>query len=131
MAYLARIKPIYGLFTDLELGMGFWKLNLWQKKLTLHYIVAIKKFRESDKMKEIKKITMREVKILKMVNHKNIIHLKESFRRKERLHLVFEFGGKTILDVMKEVGGGIKVILPFNHSSQGKLRVICINYSRH
>jgi serine/threonine protein kinase len=82
--------------------------------------VAIKKFRESDKMKEIKKITMREVKILKMVNHKNIIHLKESFRRKERLHLVFEFGGKTILDVMKEEGGGIKVRKPSNESSHAE-----------
>ena len=86
----------------------------------MNYIVAIKKFRESDKMKEIKKITMREVKILKMVNHKNIIHLKESFRRKERLHLVFEFGGKTILDVMKEEGGGIKVRKPSNESSHAE-----------
>lgn len=60
-------------------------------------------------MEEIKKITNREVKILKMVNHRNIIHLKQTFRRKEKLHLVFEFGGKTILDIMKEAGGGIKV----------------------
>lgn len=92
--------------------------------------MAIKKFRESDKMKEIKKITMREVKILKMVNHKNIIHLKESFRRKERLHLVFEFGGKTILDVMKEEGGGIKVKVSPNNSRPAELRSFCINYSK-
>lgn len=93
--------------------------------------MAIKKFRESDKMKEIKKITMREVKILKMVNHKNIIHLKESFRRKEKLHLVFEFGGKTILDVMKEEGGGIPVICSSNDNRLTGLKDICINCSKH
>lgn len=93
------------------------------------YIVAIKKFRESDTMEEIKKITNREVKILKMVNHKNIIHLKQTFRRKEKLHLVFEFGGKTILDVMKEAGGGIKVklLLIFRRVES---RNICISFSK-
>lgn len=97
--------------------------------LTLLYIVAIKKFRESDTMEEIKKITNREVKILKMVNHKNIIHLKQTFRRKEKLHLVFEFGGKTILDVMKEAGGGIKVklLLIFRRVES---RNICISFSK-
>ena len=73
---------------------------------------------------------MREVKILKLVSHKNIIHLKESFRRKEKLHLVFEFGGKTILDVMKEVGGGIKVRTSSNHSSLTELKDICTSCSK-
>jgi serine/threonine protein kinase len=96
--------------------------------LTLHYIVAIKKFRESDTMEEIKKITMREVKILKMVSHKNIIHLKQSFRRKEKLHLVFEFGGRTILDVLKDEGGRIKVILFFDNYRQRRSKTTFINY---
>ena len=78
----------------------------------LDYIVAIKKFKESDKDKAIKKITMREVRCLKMVNHENIVHLIQSFRRKEKLHLVFEFVEKTILDILDHNNGGVKVPCP-------------------
>lgn len=74
------------------------------------FIVAIKKFRESDKESTIRKISLREIKFLKMVDHKNIVHLIETFRRKEKLHLIFEFAEKTILDVMKENPRGVHVI---------------------
>ena len=63
--------------------------------------MAIKKFRESDEDSVIRKISMREVKFLKLADHKNIVLLKETFRRKQKLHLVFEFVEKTILDLMK------------------------------
>ena len=71
--------------------------------------MAIKKFKESDKDTVIKKITMREVRCLKMVNHKNIVHLIETFRRKEKLHLVFEFAEKTILDMIEKNEKGVSV----------------------
>lgn len=72
--------------------------------------MAIKKFRESDKDSTIRKISLREIKFLKMVEHRNIVHLIETFRRKEKLHLIFEFAEKTILDVMKEGHRGVHVI---------------------
>jgi len=34
---------------------------------------------------------MREVKILKMTNHPNIVELKEAFRKKGIVYLVFEY----------------------------------------
>lgn len=34
---------------------------------------------------------MREVKILKMMNHPNIVELKEAFRKKGIVFLVFEY----------------------------------------
>ena len=67
--------------------------------------MAIKKFKESDKDDTMKKIYVREVKFLKMCDHENIVHLKDSFRRKEKLHLVFEYIDKTLLEVLEANGG--------------------------
>jgi cyclin-dependent kinase-like len=45
------------------------------------HIVAIKKFKESDEDEIAKKTIMREVKMLRMLKHPNIVHLKEAFKR--------------------------------------------------
>jgi len=45
------------------------------------YIVAIKKFKESDEDEIAKKTIMREVKMLRMLKHGNIVLLKEAFKR--------------------------------------------------
>lgn len=57
----------------------------------LKKIVAIKKFKESDEDEIAKKTIMREVKMLRMLKHPNIVLLKEAFKRKGRLYLVFEY----------------------------------------
>jgi cyclin-dependent kinase-like len=44
-------------------------------------IVAIKKFKESDEDEIAKKTIMREVKMLRMLKHANIVLLKEAFKR--------------------------------------------------
>ena len=50
-------------------------------------IVAIKKFKESEDDEEnVRKTTLREVKILRMLRHPNIVSLKEAFRRKGKLY---------------------------------------------
>lgn len=50
------------------------------------YIVAIKKFKENaDEDDIIKKTTMREVKMLRMLKHDNIVLLKEAFKRYDSL----------------------------------------------
>jgi cyclin-dependent kinase-like len=46
-----------------------------------HYIVAIKKFKETEDDEIVKKTTMREVKVLRMLKHNNIVCLKEAFKR--------------------------------------------------
>lgn len=45
------------------------------------FIVAIKKFKESDEDEIAKKTIMREVKMLRMLKHNNIVLLKEAFKR--------------------------------------------------
>ncbi|KAK7883054.1 hypothetical protein WMY93_029228 [Mugilogobius chulae] len=61
-------------------------------------IVAIKKFVESEDDPVIKKIALREIRMLKQLKHVNLVNLLEVFRRKRRLHLVFEFCEQTVLN---------------------------------
>ena len=49
--------------------------------LPLIFIVAIKKFKESDEDEIAKKTIMREVRMLRMLKYKNIVTLKEAFKR--------------------------------------------------
>lgn len=53
--------------------------------------VAIKKFKETDDDEIVRKTTLREVKVLRMIKHNNVVQLKEAFKRKGRLFLVFEY----------------------------------------
>lgn len=43
---------------------------------------------------------MREVKILKMANHPNIVEMKEAFRKKGIVYLVFEYVENNLLEVL-------------------------------
>jgi cyclin-dependent kinase-like len=70
-------------------------------------IVAIKKFKESDDDDNLRKTTVREVKILRLLKHTNIVCLIEAFRRKTKLYLVFEYVDKNLLEVLEETGNGL------------------------
>ena len=69
--------------------------------------VAIKKFKESDDDEIAKKTIMREVKMLRLLKYKNIVLLKEAFKRKGRLYLVFEYVEKNLLEVLEDNAVGI------------------------
>ena len=43
--------------------------------------MAIKKFKEGDEDEIAKKTIIREVKMLRLLRHKNIVHLREAFKR--------------------------------------------------
>lgn len=70
-------------------------------------IVAIKKFKESEDDEVLRKTTLREVKILRMLRHINIVGLKEAFKRKAKLYLVFEFVDKNLLELLEEQPAGL------------------------
>lgn len=70
-------------------------------------IVAIKKFKESDEDEQVRKTALREVRILKQLRHENIVNLIEVFRRKGKLHLVFEFVERTILEELERNPEGL------------------------
>jgi len=50
---------------------------------------------------------MREVKILRMLRHQNIVSLLEAFRRKGKLYLVFEYVEKNLLEVLEDKPSGL------------------------
>jgi cyclin-dependent kinase-like len=82
-------------------------------------LVAVKRFVESEEDPAIRKIALREIRMLKVIciiicqslqsnhiclfsffqnlKHPNLVCLLEVFRRKRRLHLVFEFCEHTVL----------------------------------
>lgn len=70
-------------------------------------IVAIKKFKESEDDEILRKTTLREVKTLRMLRHNNIVCLKEAFKRKAKLYLVFEYIDKNLLEVLEEQPSGL------------------------
>ncbi|XP_063772809.1 cyclin-dependent kinase-like 2 [Pseudophryne corroboree] len=70
-------------------------------------IVAIKKFLESDDDKMVKKIAMREIKLLKQLRHENLVNLLEVCKKKKRWYLVFEFVDRTVLDDLEQFPSGL------------------------
>ncbi|CAF3582846.1 unnamed protein product [Adineta steineri] len=72
-------------------------------------IVAIKKFIESDDDPAIKRIAMREIRMLKHLKHENLVNLIEVFKtkRKHKLHLVFEYCDRTVLDELESHRNGV------------------------
>lgn len=70
-------------------------------------IVAIKKFVESEDDPLIRKIAMREIRMLKQLKHTNLVNLLEVFRRKRKLHLVFEYCDHTVLNELEEHPNGV------------------------
>uniref|UniRef100_A0AC35FDE9 Protein kinase domain-containing protein n=1 Tax=Panagrolaimus sp. PS1159 TaxID=55785 RepID=A0AC35FDE9_9BILA len=69
-------------------------------------IVAIKKFMETEEDPAIKKIALREIRMLKQLKHPNLVNLIEVFRRNKKLHLVFEHCDRTVLDDLEKYPTG-------------------------
>lgn len=69
--------------------------------------VAIKKFKEvEDEL--VKKTMSRELKVLQMLKHDNIVEYKEAFKRKGNLFLVFEYVEKNLLELLQEHPKGLE-----------------------
>ncbi|XP_035280754.1 cyclin-dependent kinase-like 2 [Anguilla anguilla] len=70
-------------------------------------IVAVKKFLESEDDKTVKKIALREIKMLKQLRHENLVNLLEVCKKKRRWYLVFEFVDRTVLDDLEQYPNGL------------------------
>eukprot|EP01039_Chlorochromonas_danica_P006678 gene6678-7383_t len=88
-------------------GEGAYGVVLKCRNKETAEIVAIKKFKESEDDEILRKTTVREVKILRMLRHNNIVCLKDAFKRRTKLYLVFEFADKNLLEVLEEQPGGL------------------------
>jgi len=88
-------------------GEGAYSVVLKCRNKDTGEVVAIKKFKESEDDEIVRKTTLREVKILRMLKHENIVTLREAFRRKGRLYLVFEYVERTLLEVLEANPNGV------------------------
>lgn len=90
-------------------------------------MVAIKKFLETDEDPTVKKIAMREIRMLKVcknldkittkyidifeflqrLRHENLINLIEVFRKRRKLYLVFEYVDHTVLEELEDHPKGL------------------------
>jgi cyclin-dependent kinase-like len=62
-------------------------------------VVAIKRFKQSeDEDEHVRKTMSREIKVLTEYKNENIVNLIEVFREKGKLHLVFEYEERTLLE---------------------------------
>uniref|UniRef100_A0A1B6F466 cyclin-dependent kinase n=1 Tax=Cuerna arida TaxID=1464854 RepID=A0A1B6F466_9HEMI len=70
-------------------------------------VVAIKKFIETEDDHNVRKMALREIRMLKKLHHDNLVNMIEVFRRKRRFYLVFEYMDHTVLDELEENPKGL------------------------
>uniref|UniRef100_A0A665TKC2 cyclin-dependent kinase n=1 Tax=Echeneis naucrates TaxID=173247 RepID=A0A665TKC2_ECHNA len=70
-------------------------------------LVAIKKFLDSDDDKTVKKIALREIKLLRRLRHGNLVNLLEVWKRRRHWYLVFEFVERTLLEDLEQNPSGL------------------------
>ncbi|CAK73708.1 unnamed protein product (macronuclear) [Paramecium tetraurelia] len=83
-------------------GEGAYGIVLKCKNKETNECVAIKKFKETEDDEAVKKSIQREVKMLRMLKHPNIIQLKEAFKKKGKIFLVFQFVDRNLLELLEE-----------------------------
>ncbi|KAI1719388.1 protein kinase domain-containing protein [Ditylenchus destructor] len=89
-----------------KIGEGSYGVVFKCRNRESGHIVAIKKFVETDEDPSIKKIALREIRMLKQLKHPNLVNLIEVFKRNKKLHLVFEHCERTVLDDLEKYPNG-------------------------
>ncbi|XP_066991708.2 cyclin-dependent kinase-like 2 [Anabrus simplex] len=88
-------------------GEGSYGLVMKCRHRESGQVVAIKKFIETEEDHAVRKMALREIRLLKKLRHDNLVNLIEVFRRKRRFYLVFEFMDHTVLEELEENVSGL------------------------
>ncbi|XP_031785487.1 cyclin-dependent kinase-like 1 isoform X3 [Nasonia vitripennis] len=89
-----------------RLGEGSYGVVFQCRDRQTGRLVAVKKFQQTEDDPLIRKIALREIRLLKNLKHPNLVNLLEVFRRKRKLHLVFEYCEHTLLHEMEKYPHG-------------------------
>ncbi|XP_031440531.1 cyclin-dependent kinase-like 2 isoform X2 [Clupea harengus] len=89
-------------------GEGSYGMVLKCRNRETGKIVAVKKFLECEDDKSVKKIALREIKMLKQLRHENLVSLLEVCKRRRRWYLVFEFVDRNLLDELELHPSGLE-----------------------
>ena len=87
-------------------GEGAYGIVYKCKNKETNEIVAIKKFKETED-DLVKKTIKRELKVLKILKHENIVEFKEAIKQKNNIYIVFEYVEKNLLEVLEESPDGL------------------------
>ncbi|CAH2246230.1 jg3696 [Pararge aegeria aegeria] len=88
-------------------GEGSYGVVLKCRRRDTGQLVAIKKFLETEDDAAVKKMALREIRMLKKLRHDHLVNMIEVFRRKRRFYLVFEYLDHTLLDELESSPGGL------------------------
>ncbi|PNF28008.1 Cyclin-dependent kinase-like 2 [Cryptotermes secundus] len=88
-------------------GEGSYGLVMKCRHRETGQLVAIKKFIETEEDQNVRKMALREIRMLKKLRHENLVNMIEVFRRKRRFYLVFEYMDHTILDELEDNTRGL------------------------
>lgn len=84
-----------------NLGDGTYGMVLEAMNIKTREMVAVKRMkRRFDSWDEC--MGLREIKVLRKLNHENVVKLKEVIRVNGELNLIFEIAKGTILDLIRE-----------------------------
>ncbi|CAG9767372.1 unnamed protein product [Ceutorhynchus assimilis] len=88
-------------------GEGSYGLVMKCRHKETDQIVAVKKFLETEEDATIRKLALREIRMLKRLKHENLVTMIEVFRFRKRFYIVFEFLAGTVLDELEKMPGGL------------------------
>ncbi|CAH1972671.1 unnamed protein product [Acanthoscelides obtectus] len=90
------------------IGEGSYGIVTKSRHKDTNEIVAIKRFLETEEDTTIRKMALREIRMLKRLRHENLVTLIEVFRHRKRFYLVFEYVAGTLLDELERYNGGLE-----------------------
>jgi cyclin-dependent kinase-like len=88
-------------------GEGAYGIVLKCRHRETGEMVAIKKFKDSEDNDDVKRTTLRELRLLRSLKQENIVEMREAFRRRGKLYLVFEYVDRNMLEVLEEMPNGV------------------------
>ena len=100
---------ILGVVGEGKAQTGAYGVVLKAKNKETAELVAIKRFKESEEDEIVRKTIGREIKVLRMLKHENIVQLKQAFRKQGKLYLVFEYMDRNLLEALEEKPNGLGV----------------------
>ena len=71
-------------------GVSLGWYNLWLDNHVIYYYHTLLAENE-----DVKRTTLRELRMLKTLKHENVVDLREAFKRRGKLYLVFEYVDKV------------------------------------
>ncbi|KAL0239895.1 hypothetical protein GEMRC1_010003 [Eukaryota sp. GEM-RC1] len=72
-------------------------------------VVAIKRFKNTEDDEAIERISIRECRMLRMLQHENVVKLLKAFKHKGRLHMVFNYADYNMLEVLESHHNGLPI----------------------